>query len=221
MRSELRVLLYVYSPSMRMAELSARSGVPIPTVRFYIREGLLPAGKLTSPNQATYDETHVRTLKLIRTLVHVGGLSIPRARQVLAHVTAEDAELYPTLGKVQYSLTPDDADAPDHDAENRVRALIAEQGWSVRPDNPARRTLAHAVETLMRLGQDDVVAKLGLYAEAAEHLARREVDDLLGHDSVEGIAEGVIAYAVLGDAVLSALRRLAQESVITARLRTR
>ncbi|WP_346281659.1 MerR family DNA-binding transcriptional regulator, partial [Pseudonocardia sp.] len=34
---------------MRMAELSARTGVPIPTIKFYLREGLLPPGERTSP----------------------------------------------------------------------------------------------------------------------------------------------------------------------------
>lgn len=42
---------------MRMAELSSSSGVPIPTIHFYLREGLLPPGERTSPNQAHYDDS--------------------------------------------------------------------------------------------------------------------------------------------------------------------
>ena len=61
---------------VRMAELSERSGVPIPTIRYYIREGLLPAGRLTSPNQADYDDSHVRRLGLIRAMVEVGEIPI-------------------------------------------------------------------------------------------------------------------------------------------------
>ena len=37
---------------MRIAELSQTTGVPVPTIKYYLREGLLPAGELTSPNQA-------------------------------------------------------------------------------------------------------------------------------------------------------------------------
>ena len=30
---------------MRIAELSNRSGVPVPTIKYYLREGLLPFGR--------------------------------------------------------------------------------------------------------------------------------------------------------------------------------
>ena len=45
---------------MRIAELSQKTGVPVPTIKYYLREGLLPAGELTSPNQAHYDDRHVQ-----------------------------------------------------------------------------------------------------------------------------------------------------------------
>lgn len=205
-----------------MAELSERSGVAIPTIRFYLREGLLAPGRATSPNQAEYHSEHVRSLKLIRTLVEVGGLSLTRVREVLEFIRAKDSELYPVLGGVQYALMEPPAGIDDEAgraARDQVDRLVADRGWQVRPDNPARVALAHALASLNRLGQDDVAAKLDLYADAAETLARREVPDLLGRDSVEAMAEGVIAYDVLGDALVSALRRLAQESVVTVHLR--
>ena len=37
---------------MRIAELSRRSGDSIPSIKFYLREGLLPAGTATGRNQA-------------------------------------------------------------------------------------------------------------------------------------------------------------------------
>ncbi len=41
---------------MRVAELSRRSGVSVASIKYYLREGLLPPGELTSPNQAHYGE---------------------------------------------------------------------------------------------------------------------------------------------------------------------
>jgi hypothetical protein len=72
----------------------------------------------------------------------------------------------------------------------------------------------------VRLGQDDVLGMLDRSADAADRLAEAEaeVDDLLRRGSVESLTEGVIARDVLGDAVLSALRRLPRESRVTARL---
>jgi DNA-binding transcriptional MerR regulator len=205
-----------------MAELSAQSGVPIPTIRFYMREGLVPAGQLTSPNQAVYDEGHVRALKLVRTLVEVGGLPIAAVREVLAHIQAKTGNLYATIGGVQYALTTR-REVPEDDtlrkARANVEALIERRSWQIRDDNPARESLAQALATLDRLGQEDVAAKLDAYATAAASLARAEVADLLKRDTVEAISQGVIAYDVLGDAMLSALRRLAQEDETTKRLK--
>ncbi len=39
---------------MLMAELSRRSGVPVATVKYYLREGLLPSGVTTSATRAEY-----------------------------------------------------------------------------------------------------------------------------------------------------------------------
>lgn len=97
-------------------------------------------------------------------------------------------------------------------AEARLERLITARDWVIRSDNPARITVTDALATLARLGHDDVSDKLNAYADAAHHLARCEVPDLFTRDSVESLAEGVIAYQFLGDAILSGLRRLAQES---------
>lgn len=206
-----------------MAELSARSGVQIPTIRFYMREGLVPVGQLTSPNQAVYDDAHVRALKLVRTLVEVGGLSIAAVREVLAHIQAKGGDLYGSMGGVQYALTARREAVEDNTlraARETVDALIASRRWKIRNDNPARESLAQALATLHRLDQVDVADKLDIYADAAAMLAKDEVSDLLQRDTVEAISQGVIAYDVLGDAMLSALRRLAQEDETTTRLKS-
>src|SRR5205823_11902088 len=73
---------------MRIAELSQRSGVPIPTIKYYMREGLLYPGERTSRNQARYTESHIQRLRLIRALVDVGHLSIAATREVVASIDA-------------------------------------------------------------------------------------------------------------------------------------
>ncbi|MFC9487519.1 MerR family transcriptional regulator, partial [Streptomyces hydrogenans] len=83
---------------MRIGELSRRTGVSVPTIKFYVREGLLPAGRLTSPNQAAYDETHVRRLRLIRALMDVGGLSVAAVREVITAVDDPERPVHALLG---------------------------------------------------------------------------------------------------------------------------
>lgn len=51
---------------MKIGELSAETGTAIETIRFYEREGLLPAPSRTSGNFRIYDDSHVERLAFIR-----------------------------------------------------------------------------------------------------------------------------------------------------------
>ena len=200
---------------MRIGELSRRSGVPVPTIKYYVREGLLPAGDRTKANQAEYDESHLRRLALVRALIEIGGLSVRAAQRVIGHLDAPDAALLTGVGKAQYALTPETT-PPDDDstelARNEVGALIERQGWAVGPNNPARESLAEALAALHRINRGDLVELLDEYAAAAERLARLDLAAALRPGSLDEIAETVVVWTVLGDRVFSALRRLAQEN---------
>ena len=53
---------------MRMRELEKRTGVGRETIRYYIREGLLPEPDRASRNSASYNDDHVARLKAIKRL---------------------------------------------------------------------------------------------------------------------------------------------------------
>jgi DNA-binding transcriptional MerR regulator len=200
---------------VRIAELSQHSGVPVPTIKYYAREGLLPPGRLTSPNQAQYDDSHLRRLKLIRALVDIGGLSIAATKDVLASIDAPGKTLHDTLGKAQYATTRRRTghlgDVALSSAVQRVDELIASRAWEVKTTSPARQLLAEAVSALDQLEDGDLIA-LDDYADAAERLATAEVNAILRRPDLDSMLEGVIVGNVLGDTVLAALRRLAQEN---------
>lgn len=201
---------------MRIAELSRETGVPVPTIKYYVREGLLPRGELTSPNQAQYDDSHVRRLKLVRALVEVGGLSIAATRDVLACIDSPGRSLHQAFGKVQYALTTRREPSVDGEAREtaarRVDELITRHGWNVSRANPARETLAELLATLSELRQDFPDGLLDEFAAASETIAASQLKAVLGRGDVEGMLEKVVIGNVLGDAILSALRRLAQEN---------
>jgi DNA-binding transcriptional MerR regulator len=204
---------------MRMTELSQRSGVPIPTIRYYIREGLLPSGQFTSPNQATYDDSHVRRLTLIRAMVEVGEMPIAAVGKLFRHLETKDGDEFATLGLVQYSLVRDLSPSDESDALTRVQDLLDRLGWQVRDHNPARSVLAATIETLERLGYDDVLGLLDRYAVAAHKLAEDEVELMLAREGLDNRAGVVVVTGILGDAMLGALRRMAQEDVTATKLR--
>jgi len=53
---------------LRMGELAEASGVPVPTIKHYLREGLLPEPVKTSRNMAYYSPEFVDRIKLIKQL---------------------------------------------------------------------------------------------------------------------------------------------------------
>ena len=71
---------------MRFAELCAATDVPSATVKYYLREGLLPAGERVSATRAQYGPEHVERLRLIRALVDGAQLSIDGVRRIDRHV---------------------------------------------------------------------------------------------------------------------------------------
>ena len=53
---------------LKISELAERSGVPVATVRHYLREGLLPEPVKTSRNMAYYPPEFVERIRLIKQL---------------------------------------------------------------------------------------------------------------------------------------------------------
>lgn len=200
---------------MKMAELSNASGIPVATIKFYLRERLLPAGERTGPNQSRYGEEHLRRLRLVRGLLEVGGLSVATARGVIDAVGSE-LPLAHSFGVAQRAVSAqiDPADIGP-EALARVDRLI--EGWQVSGDNPGRLAAARVLETFEALGQRDEGNWLSRYAAAALLVAEADLDQVDAHASREAMAETVVIGTVLGDALFSGLRRAAQEHVSTQR----
>lgn len=206
---------------MRMKELGHRSGVSLPTIKYYLREGLLPAGLLTSKNQASYDDAHLRRLRLIRALVDVGGLTVAAVRDVLAAADAPDE----TVSKILYTAQESISSKPDlpHDdaweeAERNVAELVERRDWLVKSDSRAWQTVVAVLVSARQLEHGVWTSNLDAYAEACERIAAADLDYVDGISDMDAMLEGVVVGTVLGDALVTALRRLAHQSESTRRL---
>lgn len=201
---------------MRMAELSERSGLPVATIKYYIREGLLPAGERTATNQAVYGPEHLERIELIRALRDVADLPIATIREVVEAVErptdrAPDhfAVAFGALGK------PLEVPAGEEDdyrrAAERVDAVIAAQGWNTDATSVARADLVRAVVAIDRHFPGSASPEsLARYASLARQLADFEIPDTW---DPAGAPAAALRYAVLGtvliEPVILALRRLA------------
>lgn len=203
---------------MRIAELSASTGVPVPTIKYYLREGLLPPGERSAPNQASYGEPHARRLRLIRAMIDVGGLPVATVREVLGAVDTTDTPVDDLLGGAHYALMDRGAPAARNDddparaaARERLDRLIAERGWSVYALAPAAEEVVTVLATLDRLGQPEIVALLDTYADAAHQVAVAELDAVGTHTDRDELVESAVLGTVLGERLLAALRLLAHQ----------
>ena len=197
---------------MRIAELTSRSGVSAASIKWYTREGLLPAGDRTGYNQTAYGEEHLARLQLIRSLIEVGGLSVAAARDVLAAADDPDHPFGDTLAVAQASL-PRAATPPSAESVQQVRAVAQQRGWHWPDEHPGALAAAEVLDRFHALGRDDLGATLlPAYAEAVEVVAAADLDCIAGNieSGRAAAAQTVVVGTVLGDALLAGLRRVAQ-----------
>ncbi len=208
---------------MKISELSERSGVSIPSIKFYLREGLLSSGVVSSANQASYDEQHLHRLRLIRVLIHIGGLPIASVRAVLGEVDSGTASLHNAFGAVMHALDEpllSDVDPELNGVIAEVRGWLRARTWKVAPHAPSIHLLAEAVLTLRRFGFSIDAAAFNSIADQSEQIAELEVAYARDQPNRVAAVETMLIGTVVYGRAMVEIRRLALEAV-SARLDTR
>ena len=194
--------------SMRISDLSRETGVPVATIKFYLREHLLPPGRSTAATQAEYGQAHVDRLRLVRALTDVGRMPLATVRWVLDVVDNAAATTAEAVGAAHDSLPP----LVPHGDEPPARALrvIDDVGWAVDPASSSLWQLEAALAAAEEVGLPLGPERLAVYAGAALDVARVDVADVPRTGPQEAV-HYVVVGTVLYEPVLLALRRLAQQ----------
>jgi DNA-binding transcriptional MerR regulator len=214
---------------MRISALSERTGVPIGTIKYYLREGLLAPGERTSRTTAEYDESHVERLRLVRALIEAGGLGIAAVRRIVDVLDTPDPARLDLLATAQDALLHEDAlragevPAPEHGAAHGEgpapeRDRTCEEGAIAEGDPSAEESRART--WLARRGwwtapEDPLGARLERVWAAAEQAGVSVDDELmdgyaaameevarLDVDAVPTEAEGAVRRVVVGTVML-------------------
>ncbi|MER8096035.1 MerR family transcriptional regulator [Streptomyces goshikiensis] len=211
---------------MKISELSRRTGVPVASIKYFLRQELLPAGRATAATLAEYGDEHVQRLRLIKALTALGGLSIAATRNVLAAIDQADSS-EGALGAVSYALPvpvaaqsaagdEEEAEA-DATAGAEVAELLAALDWQAPGTSPHVQGLTTALKELRRLDARYAPGELAAYARLAESVARLDLERAAGVDDPVALAErAVIVFAICAP-VFELLRRLAQEDQVRRR----
>ncbi|MFD0355288.1 MerR family transcriptional regulator [Streptomyces sp. NPDC127110] len=212
---------------MKISELSRLTGVPVASIKYFRRQGLLPAGRATAATLAEYGEEHAERLRLIKALTTLGGLSIAATREVLGAVDqAHSTE--GALGAISYALPvpvasqgpagdEEETDA-DEAAEAEVAELLTALEWRAPGTSPHVKGLTAALKELRRLDAQYAPGELAAYARLAESVARLDLERASCLDEPVALAErAVIVFAICAP-VFELLRRLAQEDQVRRRI---
>jgi DNA-binding transcriptional MerR regulator len=205
---------------VQISELSDRSGLTVQTIKFYIREGLLPKGSVVSATRAEYDHRHLERLKLISALREVGDVPVAAIHRIVRAFVDDLVGRHVVCGPALSAIGPH-APAP-HDphwraAREDVDALVRELGWTVGARSPARDLLAHTFVALRRLGFPITLTDLRPYVKAAAEVADHEIGRVADGVPRARTVHTLLVSTVLYEQVLTALHRLAQEDASARR----
>ena len=68
---------------LRVSEIARAAGVSVPTIHYYIREGLVSPSTKTAPNMAYYDPQCVEDIRLVKELQQKGFLPLSVIKMIL------------------------------------------------------------------------------------------------------------------------------------------
>lgn len=70
--------------TMTVSELCARSALPLSTVKFYLRERLIPRPRKVRGTRAYYDARHLHRLRLIKKIQSEGKVPLAKIREIVS-----------------------------------------------------------------------------------------------------------------------------------------
>ena len=193
----------------RMAELSRQTGVSVPTIKYYLREGLLAPGEATSANQALYSREHVERIRLVRSLSKVAKLPLATIAEVLQIV--DDGNVMEAMGRTQNVLIGEMSEGgSDDEGFAEVKELldseIAKMGWHVRRDSRAYSMALRALQELHVENLSPPVKHLADYVAAADKVGEADISTLAdassAPDMVRRMATGTTLRGPLTDAFI-------------------
>ena len=168
---------------MRMAELSARTGVARETIHFYLREGLLQRPEKSGQTVAYYGEEHLERIRLIRRLREEKYLPIAAIRRLLDSPAAAAERDLEALAEILHIIPASETWARPASAEARAEAearglLAGSRGAEEDTRDPAARRVLGVVEEALAL--EPVARDLTLDDLAA---CARSLTDLVGKEA--------------------------------------
>jgi DNA-binding transcriptional MerR regulator len=180
-------------PTMKISELADAAGVPVATVRHYLREGLLPEGRKTSRNMAYYPAATVDRIRLIKLLQEERFMPLKVIRELLEREGGDPEAVRSLLAEadrgIDRALARERERTPAAEVSERfavpleVLERLAEVGIlssAAEGYTPADVRIVEAIARFRAGGYDErigfTVYDAARFLEPLQALARREVE---------------------------------------------
>lgn len=171
---------------MLLSELAQTAGISAASIKYYRREGLLPAGTRITATRQDYGRKHVERLRLIRVLREETGASVPALRELCRVIDDPDRPVVDALEIAQALATgltlttgtaAGRAGRPGPSEDPLVTDLLATLGWPDISSGP-RDALAELLAKWRRDGTPVSREVLLRYGRSLDELARMDVHTL-------------------------------------------
>lgn len=213
---------------MKLSELAACTGVPVATIKYWIREGLVPRGPLRNERTAVYGTEHRERVELVRTLRTDFDASITTIRALTSAIDRGDAvsevqEMCQSIASARWlpegASAPVETPADDAPQRERADALMARMGWPPLP-SLAHQSLVRTLAEVDALGLPYGLDLLLDYAVALAPIAEKNLAFVGREGSPDVVALRTLISAGAQISVLVGVNQLAHTSAaITLALR--
>ncbi len=220
---------------LRMGELAEASGVPAPTIKHYLREGLLPEPVKTSRNMAYYPPEFVDRIRLIKRLQEERFMPLKAIKSVLdegpdraeAMLELEDRILDRALAGERARTSAAEV-RKRYGVPKEVLDKLAELEVltpNSRGYSPSDVTIIEAISRFRAGGYDEqigfTVYDTLRYKTALEELVRQEVDIVMNRLAGEVSPERVVEMLEAGSQPLKDLIAALHTKLMVAELERR
>ena len=204
---------------MQLKDLSERAGVSAASIKYYLREGLLPAGESIHATRSQYSDRHLSRLRLIQALRKVVDLNIEQIRHLLklADGGAPRLELLAAVQRTVLGLEAGGADGGDLRSE-KGDAVVQMRNW---PDVPsdARNALNAHLALMESLGIPVPLELLDAYSKALDDIADLDISATTAPEDVNQLILTAAVGMHLHSRLVLKLLALAQASHAIRRYR--
>jgi DNA-binding transcriptional MerR regulator len=197
---------------VQLKELSERAGVSAASIKYYLREGLLPAGESIHATRAQYSDQHLSRLRLIQALRKVVDLNIEQIRSLLklADGGAPRLELLAAVQRTVLGLDAVSTDRGDIRTE-AGDAVVQLRNWPDAPSD-ARNALNAHLALMESLGIPVPLELLDAYSRALDDVGGLDISATTAPEDVNQLILTAAVGMHLHSQLVLKLLALAQAS---------